>query len=615
MGMQKITQMFIGSYMTCSKTYYLVITILLLPYYRVLTFRAPPVVPNLPFIMGWNAPTEICAKKFKLPLDLSLFSFVGSTLKTVTNQNITMFYQDRLGYYPYIHEKTGKALNEGIPQLASLKKHLDKAKKDILYYIPAEDTFGLVIIDWENWRPNWVRNWKPKNIYQILSVELIHQLNIKLKDTEAWQAAKKDFEKAARTFMQETLRLGKSLRPNHLWGYYLFPDCYNYNFKSPSYNGSCFDVEKERNNDLYWLWKESTALFPSIYISKKLKYSYKTQFFVRNRIKEAIRVSQVMRFKKPLPIFVYARPVFTDATSQYLSEDDLVNTIGESVALGVSGIIMWGSLNLTQNKKTCMVLDNYMMTTLNPYIINVTLAAKMCSQALCQEQGVCIRKHWNSSDYLHLNPKRFIIQTRKDRRYVIYGKPNLQDLQEFSEKFYCNCYAGSNCKTKVTVQNVRDVKVCISEDICIEAYLDSKPIGHTSRSLKWRRVIVAPQNFLSLDPTGIEDQLISTIAFDGYGIGNGDSSNNGSDSIETTLTEYIFGMNYLAEGTHADTENGMPNSSFQQTPGLYQPKPENNLINTIYSRSCSVFMNFCTYKLFIFLTVELFLSTFVFMDM
>ncbi|XP_036614614.1 hyaluronidase PH-20 [Trichosurus vulpecula] len=606
MEIPKVTQIFIGSYVIWSKTYYLVITIFLLPHYPVLTFRAPPVVPNLPFIMGWNAPTEICAEKFELPLDLSLYSFVGSTLKRVTDQNITMFYADRLGYYPYINENTGKALNEGIPQLAPLKKHLAKAKEDIAYYIP-EDTFGLVIIDWENWRPNWVRNWKPKDIYQVRSVELISQLNIKLNGTEAWQAAKKDFEKAARIFMQETLRLGKSLRPNHLWGFYLFPDCYNYNYKSPNYNGSCYDVEIARNNELYWLWKESTALFPSVYISRKLKYSHKVQFFVRNRIKEAIRVSRVGRFQKPLPIFVYARPVFTDATSQYLSEGDLVNTIGESVALGVSGIIMWGSLNLTQSKKTCRVLDNYMMTTLNPYIVNVTLAAKMCSQVLCQEQGVCIRKHWNSSDYLHLNPKRFLIQTQKDRRYAIYGKPNLEDIQEFSEKFYCNCYAGSKCKTKATVENVRDIKVCISEDICIEAYLDSKLIGHTSRSPNWRQQVTpTSQNFHALDPTGIEDQLFSAVAFDGYGIGSGDSLNNGSDSTETTTIKYIFKMNCSAEGTHADSENGMPNSSFQQTPGLHQPKPENNLVNKINSKSCSVFMNFCTYRLFILLTVELF---------
>ncbi|XP_007504306.2 hyaluronidase PH-20 [Monodelphis domestica] len=570
MGIQKLTQIFFGSYVIYSRTCHLVITILLLPYYPALTFRAPPVVPDLPFVMGWNAPTEVCAKKFKVTLDLSLFSFVGSPQKRARNQNITIFYSDRLGYYPYINEKTGEAFNEGIPQLASLKKHLAKAKKDIDYYIPSDDKFGLVIIDWENWRPNWIRNWNTKHIYQTQSIELIHQLNIKLNDIEAWKAAKTDFEKAAKIFMQETLRLGKSLRPNHLWGYYLFPDCYNHDYKNPNYTGRCFEIEKGRNNDLYWLWKESTALFPSIYISKKLKYSQKTQFFVRNRIQEAIRISQVVHFKNPLPIFVYARPVFIDASYQYLSEGDLVNTIGESVALGVSGIIMWGSLNFTQSQKTCTALDNYMRTTLNPYIVNVTMAAKICSQVLCQGQGACVRKHWKSSDYLHLNPKRFTIRTQQDGRYVVYGKPNLQDLQEFSEKFECTCYAGSKCKIKVNIKSVRDIKACISEGNCIETYLNSKPDDHTSRLLNWKhQVIFDPRNPFSFYSPDIEDQPISSIEYDGYAIDRGYSSNNGNNNSETTVISCNSTMNCSAEGTYADSENGMANASFQHIPEPY----------------------------------------------
>ncbi|XP_074049895.1 hyaluronidase PH-20-like isoform X2 [Macrotis lagotis] len=556
MEIQTISQIFIGSYVICSRTYYIVLVILLLPYYMVLAFRAPPVVPGLPFIMGWNAPTEKCVEKFKLSLDLSLFSFVGSTHRKAIDQNITIFYTDRLGYYPYINEITGEARNEGIPQLASLKNHLAKAKKDIIYYIPKKDTFGLVVIDWENWRPNWVRNWKPKEIYRTRSIELIHQLNIKLNDIEAHKAAQKGFEKAARNFMEETLRLGKSLRPNHLWGYYLFPDCYNY-YKGSNYNGNCFDIEIARNNELNWLWKESTALFPSIYISKKLKNSHKIHLFVRNRIKEAIRVSQVVNINKPLPIFVYMRPVFEDASSQYLSEDDLVNTIGESVALGVSGIIMWGSLNFTRSQKTCTVLDNYMRTTLNPYIINATLAAKMCSQVLCQDQGACVRKNWNSSDYLHLNSKRFSIRTQKGRSYVRYGKPNFEDLKEFSEKFYCNCYSGSKCKTEVTIENVHDIKVCISEDICIEAHLDSEHIVHTFKSPTWKRVLSSPRNVLP----GIEDQQVASTAFDRYGIGI--HSNNDRDNTETDAIKYNFGMSFSTEVTLEDTENGV-------TQGLYK---------------------------------------------
>ncbi|XP_074124179.1 hyaluronidase PH-20 isoform X2 [Sminthopsis crassicaudata] len=614
MGIQNITQILIGSYVICSRIYYLMITILLLPYYPVLTFQAPAVIPNLPFIMGWNAPTEFCTEKFKLPLDLSLFSFVGSTVKKATNQNITMFYTDRLGYYPYINEKTGKIYNEGIPQLASLEKHLAKAKQDIDYYIP-EDKFGLAIIDWEEWRPNWVRNWKPKTIYQIHSMELAHQQNIKLSRTEAWKVAKNDFEKAAKTFMQETLKLGKSLRPNHLWGYYLFPDCHNYNYKKPQYNGSCYDIEIKRNNELNWLWKESTALFPSIYLSKTLKNTQKAHIFVRSRIREAIRVSEVVSFKKPLPIFVYVRPVFTDAPYQYLSEADLVNTIGESVALGVSGVIMWGSLNFTQSKKTCTVLDDYIRTTLNPYIINVTLAAKMCSQVLCQEKGVCIRKNWNCSDYLHLNPKRFSIQTRKDQKYMIYGKPKLQDLQEFSEKFHCNCYAGTKCKTKKTVENVQDIKVCIAEDICIEAYLDSNLIDNKFRSPIWRKQAnLTLQNFLPLNCLDIEHQQISTP--DTNGTDNGDSSYNDNNNIETTINKYTFRVNCSLKGTHADNENGISDATYQQIPDLYKLKPENNLIDTmIYSKSNSLFMNFCTYVLFYFSTCGMVLSVLLFTDM
>lgn len=42
-------------------------------------------------------------------------------------------------------------------------------------------------------------------------------------------------------------------------------------------------------------------------------------------------------------------------------QDDLVNTIGESAALGASGIVIWGDMNLTQNK-VCQI--NYYTTFL-----------------------------------------------------------------------------------------------------------------------------------------------------------------------------------------------------------------------------------------------------------
>ncbi|XP_032761136.1 LOW QUALITY PROTEIN: hyaluronidase-5-like [Rattus rattus] len=434
-------------------------------------FRAPPLIPNVPFLCAWNAPTESCATRFNQPLDLSLFSLVGSPRKTAIGHPVTIFYSDRLGLYPHIDEMH-TAFHGGIPQLGSLKSHLEIAKSDIYHYMPI-DNVGLAVIDWEDWRPTWSRNWKFKDIYRNKSIEFVQQQNTQLNLTEAVRRAKQEFEEAARNFMEQTLKLGKSLRPNHLWGFYLFPDCYNNNFQDANYKGECPDIEKKRNDALFWIWKESTALYPSIYLKSSLKSSSLAALYVRNRVQEAIRMSKVKDPHNPLPIFVYFRPVFTDLTFQYLEQDDLVNTIGETVALGASGIVLWGTLNLSQTMKSCMNLHDYLKTTLNPYIINVTLAAKMCSQTLCQNQGICSRKDWNSNDYLHLSPRNFQIHFIKHGKYEIIGSPTLDDLQYFSKNFRCSCFSNLDCKERVDINHVSRVNVCTLEDICINSLVIS----------------------------------------------------------------------------------------------------------------------------------------------
>ncbi|XP_069317762.1 hyaluronidase PH-20-like [Eulemur rufifrons] len=472
MGVLRFKTIFFKRFLGSSGVSQTVFTFLLIPCCLALDFRAPPLIPNVPFLWAWNAPTELCIAGVDGPLDLSLFSLVGSPRENVTGQNITIFYTDRLGYYPYI-DMTGRSINGGIPQKASLKNHLDKAKKDIDYYMPIDD-MGLAVIDWKEWRPTWARNWKPKHVYRNESIELVQKHNTQLNDTEATNLAIVEFEKAAKDFMQETLKLGKLLRPHRLWGYYLFPDCYNYNYNQHSFTGSCYDIEKRRNDHLDWLWNESTALFPSIYLSTRLSPP-QIVLYARNRIYEAIRISRFPDIGRPLPVFVYARPVFADLVLKYLSQDELVNTLGESIALGASGVVIWGGLSILRSVKSCSDLDDYLRTTLNPYVINITLAAKMCNQALCQEQGVCTRKNWNSSDYLHLNPANIAIQTGKEGKYLIIGKPTLDDLQQFSEKFRCTCYSNVTCKETDNVQNIHSINVCIGEGLCIDAFFNSEP--------------------------------------------------------------------------------------------------------------------------------------------
>uniref|UniRef100_UPI00398F3C37 hyaluronidase-5-like n=1 Tax=Pristiophorus japonicus TaxID=55135 RepID=UPI00398F3C37 len=447
-----------------------------------------PLVENSPFTALWNAPTELCENKFGVTIDLSLFEVIGSPLESATGQAITIFYHNRLGYYPYYDELTRESFNGGIPQLAPLHLHYAKAVEDFQYYIPSRKVPGIAIINWENWRPQWIRNWDQKDIYRIKSVELVMYRNHLLNMSDAIVIATDEFEEQAKNLMLETLKLGKSLRPNHLWGYYLYPECYNHNYKdlTINYTGSCPDIEISRNDELLWLWKESTALFPSIYLQTTLRASAIAAKFVRHRIEEAKRVALLSDQEYSPPLYVYTRPVFTNSPTEYLSEIDLVHTIGESAALGTAGFVVWGSLNMTETKDVCFTVGDYVKEVLNPYIVNVTSAARLCSKILCHNKGRCVRKNWDSTHYLHLNPASFRIR-RNGIGYAVIGRTSFEDIVFLAEEFTCQCYAGQKCEPASDIMNyITELDACVNPYNCInfDAYTElstkSKIIDRTS---------------------------------------------------------------------------------------------------------------------------------------
>ncbi|RVE73440.1 hypothetical protein OJAV_G00046890 [Oryzias javanicus] len=316
-----------------------------------------------------------------------------------------MFYKDRLGLYPYL-EQDDVAVNDGLPQVASLTKHLEKMEEGVRRYIPDADARGLAVIDWEEWRPIWMRNWGPKHIYRNHSLVLVQQKNPTWPLEQVSRVAQQEFEISAKKFMLETLRHAKHLRPNQLWGFYLFPDCYNHDYlrSMVSYTGRCPDVEVARNERLEWLWTESTALFPSIYMGAVLRSTASGRQFVRNRV-------------------------------------DLVSSIGESAALGAAGIILWGDATYARNKTTCSDLEAYVRGTLSPYLLNVSTAAELCSQTLCSSHGRCLRKDPDSDVYLHLNPLTHSIQ-RQNGKLTVSGELGESDKLSLQTDFQCQCYSG-----------------------------------------------------------------------------------------------------------------------------------------------------------------------------
>ncbi|GCB72526.1 hypothetical protein scyTo_0006346 [Scyliorhinus torazame] len=411
---------------------------------------ALPLKRNIPFLAMWNAPTDLCTRKFGVTFDLTSFPMVSTTRRSPFQQDVRIFFNRMIGLYPHYDEVTGQEFNGGIPQQLKMDEHLRKAEQDVRELIPSNKSRGLAVIDWENWRPLWSRNWHHKLIYRRQSIELVQQKDLSLTPQRAAEIAKAQFEEAAKKIILKSLQLGKQLRPNQLWGYYLFPNCYNYMHKNrnTTYTGVCPSHAISQNNELLWLWQESTALYPSIYLSKMFRSSDNAKLFVQNRVQEAMRVAALYKENYSLPVYPYTRIVYRNSLNETLSEANLISTIGESASLGAAGIVVWESTNSTKNKHTCTMLQGLVNTLLNRYVLNVTHAARLCSRALCRHKGRCLRKNWESSDYLHLNPNNFKIRRKNNGRLTVLGQASLKDLEYMAEKFTCQCYVGKNCDSR-----------------------------------------------------------------------------------------------------------------------------------------------------------------------
>ena len=89
---------------------------------KIVSLSGPP-LPDWPFLSVWNAPTENCAKKWNVSLNLSSFDVVANKNMSWYGDFVTIFYQNQIGLFPYF-DSNGVAVNGGLPQVGKL--HLAK---------------------------------------------------------------------------------------------------------------------------------------------------------------------------------------------------------------------------------------------------------------------------------------------------------------------------------------------------------------------------------------------------------------------------------------------------------------------------------------------------------
>uniref|UniRef100_A0A8C4TPL2 Hyaluronidase n=1 Tax=Erpetoichthys calabaricus TaxID=27687 RepID=A0A8C4TPL2_ERPCA len=459
-------------------TFFTFLCLFLTPHFLCAKPAVAPLVAGQPFLVFWNAPTQQCHTRHQAPLALHSFNILSNQGQAFAGEWITIFYFDQLGLYPYYTEK-GVAVNGGCPQNCSLYEHSSKMHEDVLHALPWPYFSGLAVVDWEEWRPQWTRNWASKEIYQKKSREY---QNIMVTQQAAWE-----FSAAARRFISETLRLGRMLRPTGLWGLYLYPDCYNYEFKKGlvNYTGRCPPLEVQRNDDLTWLFEESRALYPSIYLAEELQSAPQSRLFVRARVQEALRVADLPSSPTSLPVFVYTRPFYsyslTPLTQVSLpSTVDLMSSIGESAALGASGVVLWGGIDYSRNQVSCCqwtALLDYLERILGPYITNVTMATRLCSQLLCSGRGRCLRRDPSADVYLHLDSQNFRVAvdlSGEEPRVSVIGRLGGTSKARMKADFRCHCYqgwTGEACQRTDTCLNVCVCTACNRMSSCLCVYM------------------------------------------------------------------------------------------------------------------------------------------------
>ncbi|XP_029994737.1 hyaluronidase-2 [Sphaeramia orbicularis] len=360
----------------------------------------PPLLSGQPFIIFWGIRDSSCSGR----PDPRSFGMEQEG-------RVAVFYEDTLGKYPYFIDRD-TAVNGGLPQHTRLDDHIQKTQQDLDAALPASRYLGLAVLRWAEWVPQWSRN---REMYLEASRKLLSSFFPDWSPEEVERWSQVDFEASAQSVMTETLREVKRLRPKALWGVSPYPACYNGSPAQTSlsnYTGRCPAADMALNDELVWLWKRSSALYPLLTLEKLQGGTPGAGLYLSNLIKESLRVSSLGGTSDDLPVFPLVKSFYA-STNSFLSQSDLVSTIGESAALGTAGVVVWERSD-TKTERECQDLADFVRKVLGPYSINVTTATRLCSASLCQGKGRCVRQNPESSAYLHLPPPPEAVTEKAD---------------------------------------------------------------------------------------------------------------------------------------------------------------------------------------------------------
>ncbi|XP_045455109.1 hyaluronidase PH-20-like [Melitaea cinxia] len=330
-----------------------------------------------PFRVYWNVPTVQCKSRKVLFENLyEKYGIIQNDGDNFRGEKITILYEP--GTFPAIlkNETSGKYRfrNGGVPQEGNLDEHLKAFKEDLEEIVPDPNFDGIGIIDFESWRPVFRQNFGTLVPYKDVSYEIERKLHWWWPKSWINTEAEKRFETAARQFMQTTLSIAKQMRPKASWGYYGFPLCFN--MAAPNMKENCSPQIQAENDLLYWMWSESSALYPSVYSTRNLTTS-QLGSLIQGRVREAIRVR---RHNSPVLPYYW----FRYREGGYMTEKDVDIVLKSFYNSNASGFIIWGSSNDVNTLDKCKNLHSYVETILGPAISKYVKKINIANDAIIE---------------------------------------------------------------------------------------------------------------------------------------------------------------------------------------------------------------------------------------
>ncbi|XP_030842908.1 hyaluronidase-like [Strongylocentrotus purpuratus] len=325
----------------------------------------------------WNVPNG-CEERHGIEIPLSDYGIeFNKNHSWWTGDVISQFDAQMIGYYPHV-TKDGTFINGGIPQLGNITAHLQKVADDILTAISDPDYAGLAMIDWEAWYPQWN---SIEQRYRTYSTDHVSRQHPEWDKDTVNTVAALEWTEGAKLFMESTLQLAKLLRPKALWGYYHYPYC-----MVLANSTQCHPLQPKLNDEILWLFNESTIMYPSIYLIPEHVADFESS--VKGRLAEAFRIREKSSDPKGA-VMSYTRFNYT-STYYYFTLEDLNHTILTSAEFGTHGIVFWGDNYDDGTLQTCQELRDYVINALGPVVVMAREGAGSCSNKVCSGQGRCV---------------------------------------------------------------------------------------------------------------------------------------------------------------------------------------------------------------------------------